>query len=316
MLAPLLVLMLAIPIIVIVCVLVVAVLMAPSIVSLVRSGASEQLERKRGGTFVHQRAVVAWLHPGGDPGLGAFHAAVVGSALVLVLPPLIWGWLTYRVMAFDALAEHASKPERGGDLQAPPPQPAGHRHSDRAVGRRARHRLGLGGGVRGGFFVLVPVAIWIYTLVFAFSSLWFTHYCLAALQRLREQGGDAGARLCQPPVIATSAPPALARSPSSDPQPHDSHLRPHHRRRRDPPASAWTSICQGHRTAGRARLALAGPTMWATTAAHHRDAATGVCRARYGLQLRRHWRHARRPRASARRWRSTSPWNCTPRQRR
>ena len=40
MLAPLLVLMLAIPIIVIVCVLVVAVLMAPSIVSLVASGAS------------------------------------------------------------------------------------------------------------------------------------------------------------------------------------------------------------------------------------------------------------------------------------
>jgi hypothetical protein len=29
------------------------------------------------------------------------------------------------------------------------------------------------------------VAIWIYTLVFAFSSLWFTHYCLAALQQLR-----------------------------------------------------------------------------------------------------------------------------------
>ena len=35
------------------------------------------------------------------------------------------------------------------------------------------------------FAVLVPVAIWIYTLVFAFSSLWFTHYCLAALQAQR-----------------------------------------------------------------------------------------------------------------------------------
>jgi hypothetical protein len=31
----------------------------------------------------------------------------------------------------------------------------------------------------------VPLAIWIYTLVFAFSSLWFTHYCLSALQTLR-----------------------------------------------------------------------------------------------------------------------------------
>ena len=29
--------------------------------------------------------------------------------LVLMLPPLIWGWLTYRVMSYDVLAEHASK---------------------------------------------------------------------------------------------------------------------------------------------------------------------------------------------------------------
>ena len=35
--------------------------------------------------------------------------------------------------------------------------------------------------------VLVPVAVWIYTLVFAFSSLWFAHYALAALQALRAE---------------------------------------------------------------------------------------------------------------------------------
>ena len=38
------------------------------------------------------------------------------------------------------------------------------------------------------FVILVPMAIWIYTLVFAFSSLWFAHYCLAALQALRGEG--------------------------------------------------------------------------------------------------------------------------------
>ena len=112
MLAPLLVLMLAIPIIVIVCVLVVAVLMAPSIVSLVAQRRFEQLERKRGGTLFIS---VLWS-------LGSTLAAILALVLsmplwlvpplVLVLPPLIWGWLTYRVMAFDALAEHASKPER------------------------------------------------------------------------------------------------------------------------------------------------------------------------------------------------------------
>jgi hypothetical protein len=103
------------------------------------------------------------------------------------LPPLIWGWLTYRVMAFDALADHASADER------------------REVFRRHRMWL-LGIGVLTGylgaapsiiwasgalfaaaFVILVPLAIWIYTLVFAFSSLWFAHYCLAALERLRAE---------------------------------------------------------------------------------------------------------------------------------
>jgi hypothetical protein len=35
--------------------------------------------------------------------------------------------------------------------------------------------------------ILVPVAIWLYTLVFAFSSLWFAHYTLAALEQLRQK---------------------------------------------------------------------------------------------------------------------------------
>ena len=33
--------------------------------------------------------------------------------------------------------------------------------------------------------LLVPMAIWIYTLVFAFASLWFAHYLLAALETER-----------------------------------------------------------------------------------------------------------------------------------
>ena len=36
-----------------------------------------------------------------------------------------------------------------------------------------------------GFLFLVPLAVWIFTLLLAFSSLWFAHYCLAALARLR-----------------------------------------------------------------------------------------------------------------------------------
>jgi hypothetical protein len=36
--------------------------------------------------------------------------------------------------------------------------------------------------------LLIAVSIWLYTLVFAFSCLWFVHYLLAALQRARARG--------------------------------------------------------------------------------------------------------------------------------
>jgi hypothetical protein len=50
--------------------------------------------------------------------------------------------------------------------------------------------------------ILVPIAIWIYTLVFAFSSLWFTHYGLSALQQLRAQNvtTEAADSLPQPSI--------------------------------------------------------------------------------------------------------------------
>jgi hypothetical protein len=35
--------------------------------------------------------------------------------------------------------------------------------------------------------ILVPVALWVYTLVFAFSALWFAHFLLAALAELRQE---------------------------------------------------------------------------------------------------------------------------------
>ena len=56
--------------------------------------------------------------------------------------------------------------------------------------------------------VLVPLAIWIYTLVFAFSSLWFAHYCLAALEGLRaESAGSPAPPPSAPPIEASPAAP-------------------------------------------------------------------------------------------------------------
>lgn len=175
------------PVLVLVSLLVVALLMTPALVALVAQRRFPQLERKQGSSFI---ASVAWS-------LGSTALALVAllvsiplwlvPPLVLIVPPLIWGWLTYRVMAFDALAGHASKQER---------QEIFRRHHASLLGigiltgylGAAPSILWASGVVfAAAFFVLMPLAIWGYTLIFAFSSLWFTHYGLAALQSLRAE---------------------------------------------------------------------------------------------------------------------------------
>ncbi len=213
--APLMVVALVTPLVVVVSLLLVAVLMTPALVSLVSQRRFHALERKKGGAFI---VSLAWSIGSTVLALMAMVASMplwLIPPLVLILPPLIWGWLTYRVMAFDALAEHASRAERT------------------EIFRRYRISL-LGIGVLCGylgaapaivwasgilfaaaFFVLIPLAIWIYTLVFAFSSLWFAHFCLAALERLRAEVPMAPARLDAVEVL--EAPSSLAPSPDDRP---------------------------------------------------------------------------------------------------
>jgi hypothetical protein len=212
-LAPLIVIFTVTPLIVLVSLIVVATLMTPALTRLVAERRFPQLERKHGGSLALS---IAWS-------LGSMLLALVALVislplwlvppLILVLPPLIWGWLTYRVMAFDTLAEHASGEER------------------REVFRRHRMWL-LGIGVLTGylgaapsvlwasgalfaaaFVVLVPLAIWIYTLVFAFSSLWFAHYCLSALATLRAEAAAATV------PVPTESPPAPLRFPDGTSSP-------------------------------------------------------------------------------------------------
>jgi hypothetical protein len=186
-LAPLLVIFAVTPLLVVVVLFCVALLITPAVVNLVSRRRFAGLERKHGASFTR----------GAFWSLGSMLLALVALVislplwlippLILVLPPLIWGWLTYRVMTFDALADHASGDER------------------RRLFREHRMWLllmGIGTGYLGaapsivwasGWFfaaafpILIPAAIWIYTLVFVFSSLWFSHYCLAALAQLRTQ---------------------------------------------------------------------------------------------------------------------------------
>jgi membrane protein implicated in regulation of membrane protease activity len=41
------------------------------------------------------------------------------------------------------------------------------------------------------FVVLIPIAVWIYTLVFVFSALWFVHFLLQALTEIRSEPASA-----------------------------------------------------------------------------------------------------------------------------
>ena len=185
-LAPLVVIFCVTPLIVVLSLLLVTWCMTPSLVNLVARRRFADLQRNPAASFWSS---LAWV-------LGSTLLALLALVLsvplwfvpplILVLPPLIWGWLTYRVMAFDALAGHASLQER------------------RTLMRRHRLRLLCMGVLAGSlgaapslvwasgvvfaaafFVLLVPLAIWIYTLAFVFASLWYAHYCLSALQALR-----------------------------------------------------------------------------------------------------------------------------------
>lgn len=185
-LAPLIVVALSIPVIVVVSLLLVALLMTPAIVNLVSVRRFSQLERRHGAGFVQS---AFWSLTCTVLALVALVVSIpfwFVPPLVLVLPPLIWGWLTYRVLSFDVLAEHASREERQQIMR-------GHRWPLMAMGVIAGY-LGaapsLLWAVSATMLIFAPLlivaAVWIYTLVFAFSALWFAHYTLAALQSLRE----------------------------------------------------------------------------------------------------------------------------------
>lgn len=185
--APLLVIFAFTPLVVVASLLAVSFMMTPSLTRMVAERRFAGLQRKHGGSLLLS---LGWTFFSLVLALGALVLTLpmwLVPPLALVLPAFIWGWLTYRVMAFDVLAEFASADERHTLM--------------------ARHRMSfLGMGVVTGlmgaapslvwasgalfaaaFVILVPVAIWIYTLVFAFSSLWFAHFALAALQAMRDE---------------------------------------------------------------------------------------------------------------------------------
>ncbi len=191
--APLVLVIVAVPLVIIMCLLLVSQIMMPSLVSLVRARRFPALKtldtesllrgalRSLGWTLLACVALLLSLPLWFIPPLG------------LVLPPLIWGWLSYRVMTGDVLSSLATADER------------------RAVYSRYRGPL-LAIGIATGYLgaapgllwamgaaslllapMIIMVSVWLYTGIFAFSSLWFAHYVLAALNGLRALPVSGGA---------------------------------------------------------------------------------------------------------------------------
>jgi len=225
-LAPMLVLALIVPVVVLATLLLVTWLLSPSMVRLVARRRFPDLRADPGAPGGWGTSAWALLCA-----LAAAAALVVGMPLwllpplVLVLPPLVWGWLCYRVFAFEALAWHAGTAERRYLLHR-------HRWALRLAALLfgilcalpmllgAVGALGTAGTMHEGLHeslprslqlallaalapplptsLLAPLLVWLYTIVFAFATLLFTHFLLAALERLR--------RDLAPPAPETESP--------------------------------------------------------------------------------------------------------------
>ncbi len=207
-LAPLLVVAVMVPLVVVVVLLLVGVLMMPAVVGVVARARFPGLGRREGAGPLRSAAWSIACTLGALLALAASVPLWFVPPLAAVVPPLIWGWLAYRILAFDALAAHAS---------------AGERRFVMRTRRRPLLAMGLACGLLGALpsllwafgalsLVFAPLllvaSVWLYTLVFAFAACWFAHYALAALATLRdapEPPPAVGAEAAAPHRLPSSA---------------------------------------------------------------------------------------------------------------
>jgi uncharacterized protein involved in cysteine biosynthesis len=186
MVVPLVAMLLLVPLMIASSLLFMGVVAMPAIARHVGRQRFPDLEQQHGGSLVGSVAVNLW-------GIVVFALLWLVTLPLYVVPPLallaqalLWGWLTARVMSYDALADYASAGERRTLARA-------HRWPLLAIGTVS----GVAGALPGLAwvggtlisFVLFPflaaLSIWLYLLIFIFTGLWFQFYCLQALQNLR-----------------------------------------------------------------------------------------------------------------------------------
>ena len=185
--APLVIIVAVTPVVMIMSLLAVSLMMTPSLVSMVGSRRFSQLVLKRGGSIWQG---LVWTLMSVILAMGALILTLPlwwVPPLAILLPSLIWGWLTYRVMTYDVLAEHASNQERVELMRRYRLPLLGMGVLTGAMGAAPSLVWASGALFAAAFVILIPIAVWIYTLVFVFSALWYVHFLLAALNDLRSE---------------------------------------------------------------------------------------------------------------------------------
>lgn len=183
---PLIAMLLLLPLMILSSLIFMGVAAMPVIVQHVSRRQFPGLEKKQGGSFIGSLGTnlsgflvfaLLWL-------MSLPLYAVLPLALLVQIS--LWGWLSARVMAYDALAEHASAEERAAILRR-------HRWQLLAIGMVSGAAGALPGVVWIGgavlsvvlFPFLAAISIWLYVVIFIFTGLWFQYYCLEALAQLR-----------------------------------------------------------------------------------------------------------------------------------
>lgn len=202
-LAPILVIAVAAPLLLGVSLVLASMLITPAMVGVVARRRFAHLEMRAGGHWAAGllRAVIGML--------SAAMALVLGlplwfTPLVAVLPLLIWGMLTRFIMGYDVLAQHADRNERVELLRT-------HRWpllliavGVTSVGTAPNLLWALSAGLWIFAPLLVALSVCFYTLMMTFISLWFAHYLLAALAQLRLRGSSVSA-LADPLLVSASS---------------------------------------------------------------------------------------------------------------
>lgn len=183
---PLVAMLVLLPLMIITSLLFIGVGAMPAIARHVSRIQFPQLERREGGSFLGSLGVnlsgilvfaVIWIVT-----LPLYALA----PLALLVQAVLWGWLTARVMSYDALSIHASREERLAIVAA--------RKRQLLLIGTVSGLLGALPGVAwiGGalisvvlFPVLAVLSIWLYLVIFIFTGLWFQYYCLQALADVR-----------------------------------------------------------------------------------------------------------------------------------